>query len=385
MSEKVLIVAATAGFIKAFLVSDMLILKDMGYEVHCAANGNNNSGTGTDFKSYFADLDFQFHQIDFSSSKPFTKQSITAYFQIKKLLKEDYAFIHCHTPIAGLLTRLATRKKRKVSKIAYTTHGFYFHKGSDRKTKFIYYHLEDLGSYLTDTMITINKEDYNAAQTMHCKDVRYINGVGVNIGRIDSARGINVNEYRKKIGLSEDDIMILSVGELSKRKNHQVIIRALANLDKNFVYVIVGKAMVGAGTYEYLKNLAQNLEVRIIFLGFRQDVPELCQCADIGAIPSLREGLGLAGIELLASGTPIVGSNVHGIVDYLHDGINGYACSPNDVEGFANSINKLKDKDIRAGLADACRQSAQPFSIECSEKQRKQIYRDILQTERGWR
>ena len=88
------------------------------------------------------------------------------------------------------------------------------------------------------------------------------------------------------------------MGELSERKNHRVIIEALSKLeDERYVFLICGKAMTNFGTYDFLKKYAEEKNVRVKFLGFRKDIPELNKCADIAVLPSLREGLGLAGIE----------------------------------------------------------------------------------------
>ena len=75
-------------------------------------------------------------------------------------------------------------------------------------------------------------------------------------------------------------------------------------------------------------------------MGFRKDIPELCHAADISAFPSRIEGLGLAGIEAMAAGVPLVSSNVHGILDYVIDGKTGYTCDPDDLDGFAMAIDK---------------------------------------------
>lgn len=94
--------------------------------------------------------------------------------------------------------------------------------------------------------------------------------------------------------------------------------------------------------------------MRVIFLGFRKDIPEINRCADIAVLPSLREGLGLAGIEALASGVPVVGSNVQGIKDYVIDGKTGYLCSPRDADAFADKIQLLSDKEARFSMRKAC-------------------------------
>lgn len=158
--KKALIVTAFARFVKSFLTNDIKILQDMGYEVHCAANIHH---AGAECMSdYFADMGVIFHQIDFSSNKPISKETIVSYLEVKKIIKENYFdVIHVHTPIAGAITRYACKNQRKRgTTVIYTTHGFYFHKYSSKKTWLIFHTIEDFMSRYTDAMITINHEDY---------------------------------------------------------------------------------------------------------------------------------------------------------------------------------------------------------------------------------
>ena len=172
--------------------------------------------------------------------------------------------------------------------------------------------------------------------------------------------------------------MLLSVGEMIDRKNHEVIIRALGTLqNKNIYYVICGKGPLK----EYLLNLATQLGIadNVVFLGFRKDIPELCNTADISAFPSRIEGLGLAGIEVMAAGVPLVSSNVHGILDYVIDGETGYACDPDDVEGFAKAIDRLaSDSKLREGMKTKCIEAVKPFELNNALRVMWDIYDEIL-------
>lgn len=378
MSQKVLIVTALAGFIRSFLDNDISILQDMGYEVHCAANAN-HPGSGN-IDEYFARRNTVFHQIDFCSDKPISAQTMKAWKQTKQLMSGDnYTLIHVHTPIAGVVTRLASYKNRKNgTKIVYTTHGFYFHKGASWKSWLLFYPVEKLMSLFTDTMITINNEDFNNAKKMWCNHVKHINGVGV-----DTERFMNVSvdreEYRTSIGIKSNDTMVLAVGELSPRKNHQIIIKALAQInDPNIIFVICGNAMTSAATTEEIRELAREMNVRIMLLGLRKDIPELCKCADIGVMPSSREGLGLAGIEMLSAGLPVVASNVHGILDYMTEGITGFLSYPYDVNGFEVGIKKLCNKNVREVMKSECVKVATNFDKSVSYSQMHKIYHEIV-------
>lgn len=101
------------------------------------------------------------------------------------------------------------------------------------------------------------------------------------------------------MGISESTFIILSIGELSKRKNHQIVIKALSTIqNKNVIYLIAG---VG-DSHENLVNLARDLDVsdKVKFLGYRSDINRLLAIADFTIFPSFREGLMIAGIESLS-------------------------------------------------------------------------------------
>lgn len=377
-TKKALIITALGGFFRSFLTNDIRTLQSMGYEVICAANNNHPGSEG--LPEYYQSLNVRSVQIDFSSNKPLSKETLIAYKQIKSLLREEqFELIHCHTAIPGVICRWLARGQRRIGcKVVYTTHGFYFHNGSGWKSWLIYRTVENLMSFFGDAIITINHEDFANAKKMHSPKVFYINGVGVDTSRFTDVE-INRNEYRKSIGVEKDDIVVLAVGELSRRKNHKVVVEAISKIgDPNLVMVHCGNAMNGDATTEELKVLIERLGVRVNFLGLRKDIPEICQCADIGTISSTREGLGLAGIEMLASGLPVVGSRTHGILDYIKDGEDGFLANPYSVEEFASGIQKLMDSVERKTLGERGVKIAKCFDISLSREQMKKIYSELL-------
>ena len=233
-------------------------------------------------------------------------------------------------------------------------------------------------SGLTDAIITINREDYEAAKKMHCEHVFYIPGVGVDLDRYRKTV-IDRQKYRESLGIPDEAFMILAIGELSERKNHKTVIEAIARSGiPDCVFAVCGRAITDDNTADELKALAERLNVDLRLLGYRKDIPEICRCADIGVLPSLREGLGLAGIEMLASGIPVVDARVQGIVDYIRDGVNGFLADPKDSGEFADAIRKLYDGETRKKLEENCASSIEAFDIGRSRKSIEDIYRTIL-------
>ena len=318
------------------------------------------------------------HQIGFDRS-PLGKRNVRAYRQLRQLITDiHFDLIHCHTPTASVLLRLAARKCRKSGTVVmYTCHGFHFHNASSKINWLIYYPVEKLLSGRCDYLVTINREDYERAKSFRARNVRYIPGVGVDLKRIKTTV-VDKDEMKQSIGIPRESIMVLSVGELIERKNHEVIIRALAKLQKEEIYyVICGKGPLR----EQLEELAKSLGIgeKVVFLGFRTDIPELCNTADISAFPSIIEGLGLAGIEAMAAGVPLVSSNVHGILDYVKDGETGYACAPDDVDAFAAAIEELADNpELRLQMKSKCQSAVEPFDLQNALGEMWSIYREIL-------
>ncbi len=375
--KKALIVANLAGF-ASFLIHDMELLIEKGYSITYAANAKKLEWQDT--KEKIDKLGVSFVQIDFDSTKPLAKTNIKAYRQLKKLLdKEKFELIHCHTPIAGIYARIAAIDYRKKgSKVIYTSHGFAFTSNSSWKTWLLFYNIEKACSRLCDAIITINREDFDNAKKMHCRNVYQISGVGVDVHKYSDVC-INRDEYRRKLGIPENKIMILAVGELSVRKNHQIIVKALSKIKnkEDYSFVICGNGIDG-GTGKKLAEMAEELQVDLRLLGFRRDIPEIIASSDIGVIPSIREGLGLSGIQSLAGGVPLIGSKVQGIKDYIVDGKNGYLCDAFDENDFSEKILKLSNAEVREKMKSECLLVAKKFDKSISFDQMRKIYDELL-------
>ncbi len=381
--QKVLIVASIVGFIETFNKDLIEYLNNAkGCELHIACNFDYFADTDEEITKQFVKKNksegVYIHNIHFTRS-PFCSQNYDCYKKLKAIIDENnFDLIHVHTPTVSILTRLAARTSRKKgTTVMYTCHGFHFHNASPVKNWLLYYPMERMMSRFCDYIVTINKEDYNRAKTFHAPNVRYIPGVGVDIHKI-SKIVVDKQAYKESIGVPRNCVLLLSVGEMIERKNHEVIIRALSKLQNpNIYYAICGKGPLR----EHLEKIAKELDVsdRVKFLGFRRDIPELCNTADISAFPSRIEGLGLAGIEAMAAGVPLVSSNVHGILDYVIDGKTGYALSPDDVDGFAKAIDTLaSDKNMRESMRQTCINAVAPFEKENAVKVMINIYNEIL-------
>ena len=317
----------------------------------------------------------RYYDIPFERS-PLKRSNLRAYRELKRVIdRGEFDLIHCHTPVGALLTRLAAGKaRRKGTKVIYTAHGFHFFKGAPKLNWLVYFPAEWLCGFLTDVLITINREDYDFAQKhIHAGKVCYVPGVGVDMDRFGGSR----ETAREKLGIGNEEFVLLSVGEMTENKNHRLALQALALLpEKPIRYVLVGRGE----RMEELQAQTRELGIadRVIFTGYRNDVSELYPAADAFFFPSFREGLSVALMEAMASGLPAIVGKIRGNTDLIDDGVEGLYM-PLTPEGAAEAIRKLYDDPaLRARLGKAAREKVRRFSAPEVQRKMREIYRDTM-------
>lgn len=377
--KKALVVTTVASTIDQFCMNDISILLD-SYDVQVAANfikGNNTSKERiNEFKSEIINNNIEINEVEFDRN-PLSKSNLIAYNKLKNIIGQNrFDLIHCHTPIAAMFSRLAARGARKKgTKVIYTAHGFHFYKGAPILNWLVYYPVEKWLARYTDTLITINKEDYERAKSkFKAKRVEYIPGVGIDLEKFNTVE-IDRALKRSQLGLPKDAFVVLSVGELNKNKNHEVVIRAIAKIDNPDIhYLICGQGQLDG----YLRSLSKELglENQVHLLGFRKDIPEVCKISDLFAFPSYREGLSVALMEAMANGLPVVCSRIRGNSDLIEDGKGGHLVEPVDVEGFAKYIKVLiEDSRLRREFGGFDLKKIENYSIENVLCEMEKIYK----------
>ena len=369
--KKVLFVTTIASSVW-FSESFLKWFKEQGWEVHYASLG----GTGKDY------IDTEYN-VPFSRS-PFKLSNICAYRQMKQIIeKEKYDIIHCHTPVAGVVTRLAARKARKkCTKVIYTAHGFHFYEGAPLKNWLLYYPAEKLMARYTDCLITINSEDYEIAKRkFRANRIYKVNGVGVDMDKFSPVNASEKADLRERYGYNDDDFILIYAAEFNPDKNHRFVIEAMPQLSS--VVPAIKVLFCGIGKLQNdMIALSQKLGVQnhIDFLGFRDDMPELYRLSDVLVSPSVREGLGINVIEGAASGLPLVLVENRGHNEIIEDGINGILIRANDVTGFIKAIVGLhSNHDYRHEMGSCSIKSVEKYSIVSAVPMVTEIYewRDV--------
>lgn len=322
--KRALMYASVASMIQQFNMNNIKILIDLGYKVDVACNFEIGSSITdekiTELKQTLSDIEVDYYQIDVPRSIFDLKCIKTAYEQTLKLMNSNkYDLIHCHSPIGGVICRVANKNSVNYdySKVIYTAHGFHFFKGNNPVKNFIFKNIEKYAAKYTDVLITINKEDYEAAKKFKLKPngiVEYVPGVGIDIEKINSIKG-SKEELCKELNISSDSILLLSVGELNDNKNHRVVIECLPDLPKNYHYIICGQGPLK----DELLKLANELcvEDRLHLLGYRSDVIRIMKSSDIFVFPSKREGLPVSLMEAMVCKLPCIASDIRGNRDLI--------------------------------------------------------------------
>lgn len=370
--NKVLFVATVVKtHIMEFHIPYLRMFKEMGWKTAVAAR--NDYENPADCVIPYCDT---YYDIPFERN-PLKLGNVKAYKELKKVIDTGaYDILHCHTPVGAMLTRLAAKQARKCgTRVFYTAHGFHFYKGAPAINWLLYYPVEKWLSRYTDVLITINKEDYERAKGFKSGRVCYVPGVGIDLKKFHVGY-VDKVEKRKEIGVGADDFVLLSVGELIPCKNHEVVIRAMSVLKQNSELNPIQLVICGQGTYESdLKRLAEELRVsdHVRFLGYRNDISELCNCADLFVFMSHQEGLPVALMEAMACGLPVVCSNIRGNTDLIADGVTGLIAD-HTPEKLAESINTMrKDTALRDRLATAALQKIKQFDLSRVETEIRKI------------
>lgn len=380
--KRVLVLASVASMIDQFNMPNIKLLIEMGYKVDVATNficGSTCSDeTIAVLKQKLKDMNVNIYQIDFSRNVFNIAQNIKAYKQTKKIIDQNnYTLIHCHSPIGGFLSRVAARGARKCgTRMIYTAHGFHFFKGAPLINWMIFYPIEKFCSLWTDVLVTITHEDYKLAQNkMYAKEVIYVPGVGIDIALFapDQNDAIINARKREELGLSLTDTLMLSVGELNKNKNHEIVLRAMAQLGKRDLhYVIAGRGVLN----DYLIQLANDLGIgnQLHLLGFRSDVKELFKAADFFAHPSYREGLSVAVMEAMANGLPVICTEIRGNVDLIEKNRGGYLFKPDVQETALQALRNMVENSERKSFGNYNLKMAERLDIKVILKTMKHIY-----------
>lgn len=193
-------------------------------------------------------------------------------------------------------------------------------------------------------------------------------------------------KLRRDLGVPAHTQMILVFSRLNQMKGVDYFLDAAALVAKKFpdVYFVIA----GDGAHRKpLEDRAEELGLkpRMVFTGFRTDVPDLLAEATLSVLPSLSEGLSNSLLESMAAGVPAIGARVGGNPEVIDDGVTGVLVPPRDPRSLADAMCLiLGDRDLAARMGEAGRRRVrEQFSVEKTVSDTEQLYRQLTETGRG--
>lgn len=375
---KILFVSNLSNRISTFCLASINAAKTLSYEFYHAANWGD--ATPETIKKEEEKYGISIFNIPIQRS-PFSLKNIKAYKELVRIIRsERIDYIHCNTPVGGILGRLAGKKAR-VKKVIYQAHGFHFYKGAPLHNWMFYYPIEKWLAHKTDVLITINKEDYELAKKKmrlkKCGSVKYLPGVGIDVEHYKGL-GTQRDAIRQRIGLRPNDLGVISMGDLIKRKNHTVSIKAISRIKNESVKLFIcGNGKEEKKLSKQIKRL--QVENRVVLLGHRDDIEDLLSAMDVFLLSSKQEGLPRSTMEAMAVGLPCVVSKIRGNTDLIEEGAGGVFFYPTDIDGCAKAISLLVDDPVlRSAQARNNLEKIEQYDITVITNKTLEIYRETF-------
>jgi glycosyltransferase involved in cell wall biosynthesis len=305
---------------------------------------------------------FTIHAAPFQRSYDLLAHARSYRFLRRLFVAQRYDLLHVHTPLAGLIGRLAGRAER-IPRIAYTAHGFYFHDRMAALPRALHIGLERLGARATDILMTQSAEDAATAIRLGLAPggVAHAIGNGVDLARFrpDLAARAAV---RAELGVPADALVALMTGRLVAEKGYPELFQAVAKVPGLHLWCVgsrlasdhadpIGPAIAGAKA---------TLGDRLLLLGYRPDVARLLAAADLFTLPSHREGMPRSIIEAMAVGLPVVATRIRGSRELVAEGETGLLVPVADAGALAAGLARLAgNAGLRTAMGAAGRARAE--------------------------
>lgn len=377
---KVLQVAAVDTTIRFLLLPLIDGLQDDGYEVHIACSPGKHLEVLREGR-------YRVHPIPIARRiRPFS--NLRSLYRLFRLMRrERFTVVHVHTPVAAALGRVAAKLAR-VPVIVYTAHGFYFHELTSPRTRRVHVWAEKLlGRSCTDALLTQSAEDRaTAIQESLVREDRVFwisNGVKLDSFAVSPPPGL-----RAELGLLPENRVVGFIGRLVSEKGVEELLEAMAEVVERVpkaALVIVGDTLTSdrdrRATERMRVALQRNhLETAVKLLGFREDIPQLLAIMDLVVLPSHREGMPRTILEAMASGKPVVATNIRGCREEVIHGVTGLLTPVRDPRALAEAIVYILGDEERASrMGEAGRRRARAeFSERAVVERQVEIYRQLL-------
>lgn len=355
-----------------------VINSDLGLQIH-----------GRNYFAYLQDQGYDLHVIctpgDFVKGDMITENGIvvkaipfpsryTPFNDLKALMllwrhfrQQRYDIVHTHGVKPGLLGRIAAGLTG-TPVVIHTVHGFHYWDGMTALEKHVFVWFERFAARFCDLLLSQNREDIGfAVQRRICprEKIRFLgNGIDITRFRPDVISQKAVVAARQQLGVAPNETLVAMIGRLVRLKGYLEYMKAarlLHERGEQIKFLAIGATQDKANAVSPPELIAEyGLEDKVLFLGLRDDIPELMAAMDILVLASYAEGIPRVLLEAAATGKPAVGTDVRGTREVIVDGETGYLVPARDPYALAVAISRLAaDSALRREMGKAARRRAE--------------------------
>ncbi len=321
---------------------------------------------------------------------------LRALLALVRLIRADRpALVHTHAAKGGTLGRLATLiafpRRQTRPMLVHTYHGHSLTGYFSGRTAAFYRLVERLLAPATDRLIAVSQEVQDDLIELRVAPVSKFTvlplGFELEPFSSDADRAERREALRRAWGVAEHELVVTLIARLVpiKRADRFLDTAAILASRPNVRFVIVGDGELR----EQLQasDAALQLGHRLIWAGFRRDIPDVCFASDVVMLTSDNEGTPVSLIEAQAAAVPVVATDVGGVRSVVLHGVSGLLAAADDVAGLADAAGRfLDDAALRADAGIAGRaHSTRRFTLARLTRDHAELYRELLTSRRASR
>lgn len=292
------------------------------------------------------------------------------------LLKEKVDIVHAHGTRANS-NSFYSAKELEIP-VIYTVHGWSFHPDQSRLIRKLRIFSERFLVQQSRLTICVSENNLAYARGLFPLTRATVVKSGVNLNKFNSS--FKFKDIRASLGIQKDTVLVGYVVRMTIQKDPLTLIKAISLIPKemNIQFLFVGDGDLKADAIELAKEL--ELQSKIIFMGFRQDVPDILNAIDIYCLPSLWEGLPIGMLEAMAMRKAVIVTNIDGAKEVVVHKKNGLLVPPKNPRELANALVLLStNQELRSVISHAAVETiSQDFNIQDATRRIEQVYESII-------
>lgn len=296
--------------------------------------------------------------------------------------KEQPHIVHTHTAKAGFLGRLAARLAG-VPIVVHTFHGHVLHGYYHPLKNALLRRTERWLACFSDRLITVSEEVKSELVGYRVTGPENIEVIplGFDLKPFVDA-DIHRGEFRREMGFTDETKLVGIVGRIFPIKNHNLFLKSAARIAAHQPmarFIIVGDGILRSTLVQKAHELG--IIDRVVFTGWRRDLPRIYADLDVLVISSDNEGTPVSAIEAMASGCPVVATRVGGLPDLITDKESGFLVRRGDADGIASAVvNLLQHPEMGKGVALNAMTAAQSrFALKRLIADMDRLYSHLLE------